>query len=113
MVRARVTQKDILYLSISLFVVVAAWIGFNIYHTSVTTKIAQEVQVQVTPIDPTFDLATVQKLKQRQRVAPLNDIVVSSKSASAPLPTPTIAVATGSARTQSISPTIGILRQGQ
>ena len=66
----KITQKDILYLSISMFVIVAAWIGFSLFHTFVTSTISEDLQMKIIPIDPTFDTATIQVLKARKKVAP-------------------------------------------
>ena len=56
----------------------AAWIGFNLYDTWVTTTITPEMQIQINPIDPNFDTATLQKLKSRKQVSPINTL--SSKT---------------------------------
>lgn len=77
------TLKDILFLSISSFVVVAAWIGFNIYHSWVTTTITPELQIQIIPIQPDFDIATVEKIKARKHIVPITTL-----SSKAPVPTP-------------------------
>ncbi len=87
------TIKDILFLSISSFIVVVAWVGFNIYHSYVTTTITPELQIQIIPIQPEFDMATIQTLKTRRQVQPITNL--SGKAAA--VPTPTIAA-------QSLSP---------
>jgi len=66
-----VTQNDVLYLSMSLFILVVSWICFNIYHTWATSKITPLVQMQITPINPRFDTNTIDQIKRRQQVAPL------------------------------------------
>lgn len=63
-------QKDILFILISSFVVVAAWVGFNLYHKWVTTTISPDLQLQINPIESSFDRDTIQKLKQRNHIAP-------------------------------------------
>lgn len=63
-------QKDLLYLSISCFIVIAAWVGFHIYHVHVTSTISTDLQQQSAPIDPHFDTDLLSKLKTRQQVAP-------------------------------------------
>lgn len=65
-------RKDILFLSISSFIVVAAWIGFNLYHSHVTTTITPDLQMQIIPIQPYFDTATLQTLKTRKQVIPIS-----------------------------------------
>ena len=70
-------QKDILYISISSFILVVIWIGFNIYHIQTTTKISQEIQLQLDPIEPTFDYETLNKIKARSKVLPLYELQTS------------------------------------
>jgi hypothetical protein len=65
------TLKDILFLFISSFVLVVAWVGFSIYHKMVTTTISEDLQIQIKPIDPYFDSETIQKLKARAVIVPL------------------------------------------
>lgn len=77
-----VTQKDVLFLFLSMFFIVSAWVSFNIYHAWVTSSIAPEVQEQVRPIDPRFDTDMIQQLKTRQQVAPLYQLPKSTPSAS-------------------------------
>lgn len=67
----KITQKDILSLSISVFAVVVAWIAFSLYHSFVTTTISNDLQMKIVPIDPKFDMATLQLLKSREKVLPL------------------------------------------
>ena len=64
-------KKDILYISISSFILTVAWVGFSIYHNWVTTTISETLQVQIQPIDPSFDQDTLQRLKNRQPIAPV------------------------------------------
>lgn len=64
-------RKDVLFIFLLTFITVAAWIGFNIYHIVVTSTISEEIQEQITPINPNFDTATVNKLKSREQIEPL------------------------------------------
>lgn len=66
-------QKDILFILISSFVVVVAWISFNIYHIWVTSTIPSTVQAQLEPIDGSFDASVRQQLQKREQVNPLYD----------------------------------------
>lgn len=66
-----IKQRDFLNFSISLFLIVTAWIAFSLYHSYVTTTISEDLQVQIVPIDPTFDTATIEKLQSRERIEPL------------------------------------------
>ncbi|SRR6266568_6928300 len=89
-------QKDILFILISSFIVVVAWIGFNLYHIWATTTVSQDVQVELTPIDPVFDPQTIQQLKLRENINPLFESHASSSASlhpqvtqSPPAPSPT------------------------
>lgn len=77
-------QKDILFIFISSFIVVAAWIGFNIYHIWATSTVSEDLQLELTPIAPAFDDQTMGQLKTRENI---NPIFASQASASA-VPTP-------------------------
>lgn len=76
----RVTRKDILFLFISVFLVVFAWIGFSLHHRWVTSTIDEAVQLQLEPIEPTFDMQTIEALRNRENITPLNDIDESVQS---------------------------------
>lgn len=67
-------QKDILYISISSFVLVLLWIGFSLYHAHVDSTITPTLQLQIEPIDPRFDTATIQELKERGGVVPVFEL---------------------------------------
>ena len=64
-------QKDILFIFISSFIVVAAWIGFNLYHIWATTTVSEDLQVELTPIAPAFDSQTMGQLKTRENINPI------------------------------------------
>jgi hypothetical protein len=81
-------QKDILYIAISSFILVVLWIGFNLYHAHATSTIEPVLQLQIKPIDPSFDTAVIQKLKSRQNIQPVYELNNASSTASIS-PTPT------------------------
>lgn len=83
MKKSKITQKDVLFLSISMFIVVVAWIAFSIYHSIVTTTITEDLQMQIVPIDPRFDTEIIEKLKSREKVIPLFE-VTGTQQASTP-----------------------------
>ena len=64
-------QRDILFLVISTFVLIAVWIGFSIYHNLVSSTIAMPVKEKIVPIDPTFDTKTIDMLKERKNIEPI------------------------------------------
>ncbi len=63
-------QKDILIILALLFIFVIAWIGGNIYHSIVSSTISETTSQNISPIIPTFDTKTVNKLKLRQKINP-------------------------------------------
>lgn len=66
-------QKDILLLVIPFFILVVIFIIFSVYHNSVTSTISENLNIQITPISPTFDQKTISNLKKRDKVEPLFD----------------------------------------
>ncbi len=93
-------QKDILLLIVSSFVLIVFWIIFNIYHNIVTSTIPESLNVQIAPINATFDTKTISYLKQRIQVIPIYNYIATQ---SAPIPTPTIPPASQSALIQNTS----------
>lgn len=92
-------QKDILFVLISSFVVVVAWIAFNIYHIWATSTVSEDIQLQLTPISPNFDPQTIQQLKLRENINPLFDLQPPVAST----PTPSITPSPGTDTTASPS----------
>lgn len=60
-------KKDILFILISGFFLVIAWIGFSIYHNSKTSTIPEATSIQITPITPSFDQQTIEEIKTRRK----------------------------------------------
>lgn len=79
-------QKDITLLVGSTFIIVLAWIIFNIYHSANTSTIPDAVVIQVAPINPNFDIDTVEALKKRTKIDPALSI---EKAADQSIVTPT------------------------
>lgn len=75
-------QRDVITLLIPSFILILAWIVFSIYHNSVASTIPPAVNIQISPINPVFDMDTVSKLKQRQKITPIYE------GQAAPTPTP-------------------------
>lgn len=74
-------QKDILYISISSFILVAVWVALNLYHAHVTSTIAPDLQMQIVPIDPKFNTGVIEKIKSRKRVEPVFELDQASGAA--------------------------------
>lgn len=97
-------QHEFLYISISFFILVVAWVGFNLYDMWATSTITQDLQIQIIPIAPTFDTSVFQKLKTRTQVSPVDSFPNApstqpqesySSSPSAQQPTPPTAESVG------------------
>jgi hypothetical protein len=71
-------QKDILIILIPLFLLTVLWVIFNIYHSYVTSTIKDPLTIQIVPIESKFDTATINSLKNRQKVDPLYEKSVSA-----------------------------------
>lgn len=80
-------QKDLLLLLIPFFLMVIAWVIFNIYHSSVTSTISDTLNIQIAPINPTFDKKAIEAIKNRENIQPIYDL--SNSSLATPRPTPT------------------------
>lgn len=70
-------KKDILFIIISAFILVIAWISFNIYHNAITSTIPEATNIQIAPIPKTFDIKTLDELKKREKIAPIFEIQTS------------------------------------
>ncbi|OGH38193.1 MAG: hypothetical protein A3B44_00885 [Candidatus Levybacteria bacterium RIFCSPLOWO2_01_FULL_38_21] len=64
-------QRDILFLVISTFVLIVAWVGFSIYHNFISSTITKPVKEKIAPINPDFDTKIIDKLKERKSVEPI------------------------------------------
>lgn len=78
-------QKDLLLLLVPFFIMVVAWVIFNIYHSSVTSTISDTLNIQIKPINPTFDKKSIEAIKNRDNVEPIYDL--SNSSLASPIPT--------------------------
>ena len=84
-------QGEILFFLGSMCIVVFAWIAFTILHDSLTSTIGQQTMQAIIPIQPTFDIKTIEAMKSRTAIAPLyiiqppsqDTLVVTTASATA------------------------------
>lgn len=67
-------QKDLLLLLVPFFILVVAWIIFNIYHNSVASTISDTLNIQITPINPSFDTKAIEAIKKRDRIEPIYNL---------------------------------------
>jgi hypothetical protein len=77
-------QKDILYIAISSFILVVIWIGFSIYHAYVDSTIEPDLQIQIEPIEPTFDKETINNIRNRQGVLPVYELDAQQAETASP-----------------------------
>lgn len=77
-------QRDIITLLVPSFILIVAWIIFSIYHNSVASTITPVVNIQISPITPTFDMNAISKLKQRQTVTPIYETSATATPTPAP-----------------------------
>ena len=57
-------QQQLLLLFIYAFIIIVAWIAFNLYDKSVTSTVTQEQATQTAPIDPAFNEQAIENYKQ-------------------------------------------------
>jgi hypothetical protein len=67
-------RKEAYILLLSTSVLIFAWVLFSILHSAISSTISENLNVQILPINPTFDVKTIEKLKKRVRVIPENTI---------------------------------------
>lgn len=79
-------QRDIVLLTLSMFIIVAAWVGFNVHHSRANSTIDDVLQTQIIPIPGNFDSVAIQDLQSRTVIEPDYVHPVSSAAAKAELP---------------------------
>lgn len=72
-------RKDVLLLLIPTFIVVLLWVVFSVYHSYINSTIPTDVNMQILYIEPDFDLKTIEDLKKRQIVAPIDAIELGAE----------------------------------
>ena len=90
-------KNEILILLIPTLIIVIVWVGFSIYHNSISPTIPEEVNSKLSEINPKFDTKVIEDLKQRENVTPVysaNPIVSPTPTDVPPLrfisPTPVV-----------------------
>lgn len=80
-------KREIIFILGSTFIVVIAWVAFSIYHNFVTSTIPDALSIIIAPIGKSFDIATIENLKSRQRIIPISqsDLLLQQQ----PTPKPT------------------------
>lgn len=67
-------QRETLLIAISIFITIIAWVGFNVYHASVTSTVSEALQKQIEPIEGKFDTELIEALKRRDKVLPISNV---------------------------------------
>jgi cell shape-determining protein MreC len=73
-------RKDIILLVIPMFFLVLVWILFSIYHNSVSSTISESLNVQITPIEGSFDQNSLNELKKRKNLLPIFEATGSASA---------------------------------
>lgn len=99
-------QKQIAIILIPVFILTVIWLVSNVYHSYVSSTIEVPVADQIIPIDGKFDTATLDQIKSRTQVNPLNEIQPepSENPSETPTPTPIFKESAGS-ESAKVSPT--------
>jgi hypothetical protein len=105
--KQRNRQRDILFVLISSFIVVVAWVSFNIYHIWITSTIPNTITPQLEPINPQFDATVRQQLKSREQIDPLYDKQSTTTNQTKDTVTPTPESVTTASGSSQLAPTSG------
>lgn len=82
-------RKQAYFILIVTFVVVLAWVIFSILGNAINSTISDSLNVQISPINPTFDMQTINELKKREIVIPnIEDSVSTASSIISPTAQP-------------------------
>lgn len=76
--------KNLLYIAMLTTFVVVSWIILTVYHNISSSTISKDTTARITPIPPSFDRETIEKLKVK-KVVPAD---LSEKTLEKPTPTP-------------------------
>jgi hypothetical protein len=97
--------KNLLYFAILTTFVVMCWVGFGIYHNSITSTISESTTKSIIPISPRFDIETIAKLKSKK--------VIRADLSSSQIATPTPTIITTPSPTPEITTTSPSTTSGQ
>lgn len=64
------TKKEFIILFFVTFVVIMAWIIFDILHTRANVQITPKLEQARQPLNPNFDLSTLKKIKISKEAKP-------------------------------------------
>ncbi len=89
--------KNLLYFAALTTFFVICWVGFGIYHNSITSTISGDTSIQIIPISPRFDIETIAKLKAKK--------VIRADLSSSQIATPTPTITTTPSPTPQVTTT--------
>ena len=69
-----IKERNLIFILASSTIVTMSWIGFAIYHTSVTSTIDSELSVQIQPIAPVFNQVAIKNILNRNETEPTFEI---------------------------------------
>lgn len=81
-------RKDVLILLIPTALIVLLWVIFSIYHNYVSSTIPSSLSAQIISISPNFDTKTIDQIKKRTKVEPINQLSsqqISQSSSETPI----------------------------
>ena len=64
-------QKDILFILAFTAFSAMGWVGFSIHHNFATSTISKDLNANIIPISPDFDLQIIDSLKKREHTTAL------------------------------------------
>lgn len=67
-------RKDVLLILVPSFIFVLLWMSFSIYHSFINSTISEVLNIQILPINPSFDTQTISALKNRTHVDAIYEI---------------------------------------
>ncbi len=83
-------KKELLFIVVSFFLLIIVYIGFSVFHNSVTSTISEDLNIQILPISSTFDEKTISELKKRNNVSPIYQLTPLQSPTPSSIPTPTL-----------------------
>jgi hypothetical protein len=69
-----IKEKNLIYLLISSTIVTIAWISFTLYHAISASTIDEHLGIQIQPIPPQFNPASIQRIIQRSETPPTYEV---------------------------------------
>ncbi len=79
-------NNNFLYLGIFTFFTVAAWVGFDLYHISISSTIPENMKQDVVPLNPALDLKIFKNIKEKKKPAEFAEGSASASTAILPEP---------------------------